>query len=116
MSELELTRTFWASANSPVFLNGDGGVTIEHPSGANSWRIFINLTISEIDDEEDGGEDRRNSIESFELDTAARGWAAFDEFDTALNEHGYLRSSPWEIGSGHGFVAWIEIDERAVSD
>lgn len=61
------------------------------------WRVFLNHKPT--------GE----CIERFDMITPdARGWDALTDIDTALAVRGFTRSTSWEIGSGHGFVAWIE--------
>ena len=86
-----LTRTTWASIDP---LDADRGE-------ARAWVVFVHGQPVDTD------EDRRR-LHRDRLTTAERGWAAFDEFDAKLARLGYARSSGWELGTGNGFVAWVE--------
>lgn len=84
-------RNFWVSIDPPVD---------EDRSTATLWRAFIYLRA------DSGG----MLLEKVDVDTDRQGWAALAEVDDVLASCGYTRTHPWEIGSGAGFVAWIEPD------
>lgn len=86
-----LTRTTWASIDP---LDADRG-------DARAWVVFVHGQPVDPDDD-------RRRLRRDRLTTAERGWAAFDEFDAKLLRLGYARSSDWELGTGNGFVAWVE--------
>lgn len=93
---IEWSRTFWASVDPvPGF----------DRRSATRWLLYINLGASD-------GQSVREA--STVVDTTAAGFAGLMEVDTYVVELGYLRSSAWELGSGHGFVAWVEPDVDAI--
>lgn len=96
----EPSRTWWASADPA--LNA-------HRDRANLWRIFINMTAlpGELAD--------RHRIGTIDLVTASQGFSALAEMDEALRARGFTRTTEWELGSGRGFVCWLDVDEQAVS-
>ncbi|MFF8186768.1 hypothetical protein ACF044_05860 [Microbacterium sp. NPDC016588] len=65
--------------------------------GACEWVGFLNRAV--------GG--WRGQIGQYEWLTSLSGWDGLAEIDDALWCIGLLRTTPWEIGSGRGFVAYV---------
>lgn len=86
-----LTRTHWASVDPLADTRGD----------AQHWGMFLYAKP------QDGSSDRQQ-LARRRVTTTGRGWAALAEFDAELGARGFLRSSDWELGTGAGYVAWIE--------
>jgi hypothetical protein len=75
------TRTIWVTA-------------VSEPSGY-GWRVFIHPKTGEPESH-------------FDMLTDARGFGALPQIDDELVMEGLVRSTEWELGSDHGFVAWVE--------
>lgn len=71
--------------------------------GAREWVAFLNRAV--------GG--WRERIGEFEWVTQVGGWDGLGGIDDKLWEIGFLRTTPWEIGSGRGFVAYVASMRRA---
>lgn len=94
----ETAPSFWASVDPAVML--DRG-------NADLWRVFVNIRSTET------GE--RVCIARIDMFTSSRGFAALAEIDAGLLASGWRRASDWQLGSGRGFVAWLDLDPMAVS-
>jgi len=73
----------------------------EHRGTARSWRLFLNLTAPSTTD--------GTRFAQYDIASERPGFAALDEVDEALEALCMPRKSEWQIGSGRGYVCWLDI-------
>lgn len=97
-ASLEVARpTFYVSVDPPL---------IADRGNATAWCCFINLRSS-------NGE-HKVCVSELDMITDSRGFAALAEIDHGLLASGWRRASDWQLGSGRGFVAWLDLDPIGV--
>ena len=85
-----------------------GSFTASAPSRApTAWRAFVYLRAT--------ASDLSACVATVDVFTRARGFAALAEVDEELLAAGWRRVDEWQLGTGRGFVAWLDLEPEAVA-
>ncbi|HEY5224965.1 MAG TPA: hypothetical protein VIJ18_18195 [Microbacteriaceae bacterium] len=93
-TSIETGRTLWVSAANL------GGELSEFEWVLSFYATYDRLAV----------EPQRTLLTRERVTTHRTGFAALAELDVALVARATPRSSDWQIGSTHGYVAWLDLE------
>lgn len=108
MSTLTNLSTDEATATQrPSFYVSLDPSLLDDRSTSTAWRAFVYLRATESD--------LSACVATVDVFTRARGFAALAEVDEELLAAGWRRVDEWQLGTGRGFVALLDLEPEAVA-